>query len=100
MPTHPATATLALAHACGVGLRGREHPPISSEHLASTGVVALVGAGLYATGACHQVCGKASRDGRRRACEGRVDGREDAEEHGEDVRTHGGSMLNSQYGTR
>lgn len=61
--------------------------------------MALVVAGLYATGAYHQVCGEANHEGRKRASEGRVDGREDAEEHGEDVRTHGGSVLKSQYGT-
>jgi hypothetical protein len=57
--------SLALAHACGVGLRGREHPPIASEHLASTGVVALVVAGFYAAGTYHQVRGKANHDGRK-----------------------------------
>jgi hypothetical protein len=61
--------------------------------------VALVGAGLCASGACHQVCGEARRDGRKWASEGRVDGREDAEQHSEGARTHGGSVLKSQYGT-
>lgn len=88
--------SLALAQACGVEVRRREHPTIASEHLARAESDALIFAGLYATGTYLQVCDKASHEGRRRASEGRVDGREDAEQQGEDMGTHGGSVLKGQ----
>ena len=39
--------SLALAHACGVGLRRGEYPSIASEHLTSADNAAFVVAGLY-----------------------------------------------------
>ena len=93
-PKHSATATLLHLRTHAVLVFAEDnHPPIASERLESAGIAALVVAGLYAVGACHQVCDEANHDGRKGASEGRIDGREDAEQRSEDVGTHGGSVL-------
>ena len=85
--------SLALAHTCVVGIRRREHPSTASEHLASTESATLVVAGLEIPNAGESVHREANRDGRTWVSEScRIGGREDAEQHSEDVGTHGGSV--------